>query len=335
MRETKHLLHYVQMFFQDYLRAHRGLSPHTIRAYRDAVKLLLEFLTKYKHVSKLSLDDLHAEAVLAYLAHLEEVRRNKTVTRNLRLSALRTFFGYLASQDILRSGQYQRVLSIPLKQTSLGVMNYLESREVKTVLGLIDQNLLKGRRDYSLLSFLYNTGARAQEICDLRVENIQLEPPPLVAITGKRRKTRIVPLWHETANLLKSYMEERHVIDKPAERIFASSRGEPLTRFGVRYIIQSRVASAFNHCPGLAQKKVGPHTFRHTTAMHLLQSGVDLTVIKNWLGHVNLSTTHAYVEIDLNMKRKALSACSPASSEDDLRRIVKQNDDIISWLDSI
>jgi integrase/recombinase XerD len=337
MKEAKRLLHHVQMFFQDYLRVQRGVSSQTIYAYRDALKLFLEFLVKHKnrHVTKLSPDDLSAEAVLAFLVHLEEVRHNKTVTRNLRLSAIRTFFRYLASQDTLRSGQHQRVVSLPFKQTSRGTMPYLEILEVQTILNLIGQDSPTGRRDYVLLNVLYNTGARVQEVCDLRVEDVHFETPPVVVLTGKRRKTRIVPLWQETATLLKSYLEERGIAEKAGEIIFVSARGVPLTRFGVRHIIQTRVSAAKGHCPGLIHKKVGPHTFRHTTAMHLLQSGVDLTVIKNWLGHVNLETTHAYVEIDLAMKQKALSAYPPASDAQRLHRIIKQNDDIISWLDAL
>jgi len=337
MKEISKLLHHVQKYFQDYLRVQRGVSAHTIYAYRDALKLFLSFLAKSKnrHVTKLSSDDLNAEAVLAFLIHLEGERGNKTVTRNLRLSALRTFFRYLASQDTLRAGQHQRVISLPIKQTSRGTMPYLEIQEVKTILSLIGQDSASDRRDYVLLSFLYNTGARVQEVCDLRVEDVHFGPPPVVVITGKRRKTRIVPLWQETVTLLKSYLDERGIADKAGEKIFVSARRVPLTRFGVRYIVQRRASAAISQCPDLAHKKIGPHTLRHTTAMHLLQSGVELTLIKSWLGHVKLATTHAYIEIDLAMKRKALSLYSPASDQNRLRRILKQNDNLIEWLNEL
>jgi site-specific recombinase XerD len=337
MKESKHLTYHVQKFFQDYLQAHRGLSSNTVFAYRDAIKLFLAFLSKHtrSHTSKLLLDDLSAENVLAFLSDVEKTRQCTVITRNLRLSALRSFFGYLVMQDTLHAGQYQRVISIPLKQSSHQLVEYLEVNEVKAIIDCINQNGKTGRRDYALLNFLYNTGARVQEACDLLIENIHFEPPPLATITGKGRKTRQVPLWPETVTLLKSYIAERGPSRGSLDNVFLNSAGYPLTRFGVRYIIRTRTAAAARHCPSLAAKKVGPHTFRHTTAMHLLQSGVDLTVIKNWLGHVNLETTHAYVEIDLEMKRKALSSCAPACKINNLKHLIKQNNDIICWLESL
>lgn len=337
MNGSKLLMHYVQGFFQDYLKAHRGLSSNTILAYRDAIKLFLAFLSRHtrSRTTKLSLDDLSAENALAFLSDIEKTRQCSAVTRNLRLSALRTFFGYLITQDTLRTGQYQKVVSIPVKQSSHRIVEYLEVMEVKAVMDCIDRNGATGRRDYALLNFLYNTGARVQEACDLCIEHVHLGSPPLVIITGKGRKTRQVPLWAETATLLKSYIAERGLSNSSLNNVFLNARGYPLTRFGVRHIIRSRITAAVKHCPTLAKKKVGPHTFRHTTAMHLLQSGVDLTVIKNWLGHVNLETTHAYVEIDLEMKRKALSSCAPVCKMDELTHLIKQNNDIICWLESL
>ena len=330
-------MHYVQKFFQDYLKTHRGLSSNTILGYRDAIKLFLAFLSKHtrSHITKLSLADLSSDNVLSFLNDIEKTRRCSVATRNLRLSALRTFFEYLTTQDTLHADQYQRVSAIPLKQSPYRMIGYLEVKEVKAVLSRIDRKRMSGRRDYALLNFLYNTGARVQEACDLRIENIHFDPPPLVTITGKGRKTRQVPLWPETATLLKSYIEERGSSQYPLQAVFLNARGQLLTRFGVRYIIQSRIAAAAEDCPSLAKKKVGPHTFRHTTAMHLLQSGVDLTVIKNWLGHVNLDTTHAYVQIDLEMKRKALASCAPACKIGNLRHLIKRNNDIICWLESL
>ena len=283
MNKSKQLMHYIQKFFQEYLTAHRGLSSNTVLAYRDAIKLFLAFLSRHKrsHITDLSLDDLSAENALAFLSDVEKTRQCSVSTRNLRLSALRTFFGYLVTQDTVHAGQYQRVVSIPIKRSSHRMMEYLEVKEVKAVMDCIDRKGASGRRDYALLNFLYNTGARVQEVCDLRVENVHFEPPPLVTITGKGCKTRQVPLWPETATLLKAYIAECGPSMNPLNRVFLNARGQSFTRFGIRYIIKSRIAAASKYCPNLAKKKVGPHTFRHTTAMHLLQSGVDLTVIKN------------------------------------------------------
>ena len=337
MNKSKQLMHYVQKFFQDYLKAHRGLSSNTVFAYRDAIKLFLAFLSLHtqSRTTKLSINDLNSENVLAFLIHVEETRGCSVATRNLRLSALRTFFEFLITQDTLHASQYQRVISIPLKQSSTRMMEYLEITEVKAVIDCIDRRRASGRRDYALLNFLYNTGARVQEACDLCIEHVHFEPLPLAIITGKRRKTRQVPLWPETATLLKSYIAERRPYRDSLNNVFINSRGYPLTRFGVGYIIRSRIDSAVHHCPSLAKKKIGPHTFRHTTAMHLLQSGVDLTVIKNWLGHVNLDTTHTYVEIDLEMKRRALSSCAPACTPRNLQHLIKHNNDLIGWLESL
>ena len=337
MSKANQLMHYVQKFFQGYLKTHRGLSRNTIFSYRDAIKLFLAFLSEHTQTltARLSLDDLTSDNVLAFLSHIEKTRLCSITTRNLRLSALHTFFGYLISHDTEHADQYQKVISIPIKQSSHPMMEYLEREEVKTIMDSIDQNDVIGRRDYTLLNFLYNTGARVQEACDLCIEHVHLDPPPLVVITGKRSKTRQVPLWPETATLLKSYIAERQPSRGSLNNVFLNSKGYALTRYGIRYIIQKRIDAAEKQCPSLGKKKVGPHTFRHTTAMHLLQAGVDLTIIKNWLGHVNFDTTHAYVEIDLEMKRKALSSCMPAYKIENLQHVIKQNNDVICWLESL
>lgn len=337
MNQSKMLLRHIQHFFQGYLNQVRGLSPNTILAYRDALKLFLLFVAtfKSKSVSRLALEDLDADTVLAFLKEIERTRKNSAVTRNLRLAALKTFFSYLITQDTLRVGQYQKIISIPIKRASKPLMGYLELKEMKSILNVIDRKTSSGQRDYVLLKFLYNTGARVQEACDLSVSAFQLQEPSWVIITGKGRKIRQVPLWPETASLLKTYLTNRTILDKPDAKVFVNSRGESLTRFGIRHIIQTRIERAIPQCPSLAAKKISPHTFRHTTAMHLLQAGVDLTVIKSWLGHVNLSTTHAYVEIDLEMKRKALSLCRPMEESAELKQLIKQNHDVISWLASV
>jgi len=337
MNQSKELLHHVQHFFQDYLSRDRGLSPNTILAYRDAVKLLLVFAAtfKSKSVAKLTLEDLDANTVLAFLKEIELRRKNSAVTRNLRLAAMKTFFSYLIPQDTLRAGQYQKIISIPQKRTAAPLVGYLEVKEVQHILDAIDRKTSLGQRDYALLQFLYNTGARVQEACDLTVSAFRLQDPPCVTITGKGRKIRQVPLWPDTASLLKTYFTNRLILDKPEAKVFVNSGGESLTRFGVRYIVRTRIKRAVPKCPSLATKKISPHTLRHTTAMHLLQAGVDFTVIKNWLGHVNLTTTHLYVEIDLEMKRKALSLCHPLEKSKELQRIVKQNRDVINWLEAV
>jgi len=268
VKGSKQLMHYVQRFFQDYLRAHRGLSNNTVFAYRDAIKLYLIFLSKHtrSHITKLSLDNLSVETVLAFLSDVETTRRCTVTTRNLRLSALRTFFGYLVTQDTLHASQYQRVLSLPVKRSSHRMMEYLEVEEVRAVMDCINRGEAIGRRDYALLNFLYNTGARVQEACDLCIEHVWFDSPPLVTITGKGRKTRQVPLWPGTAMLLKSYIAEHKASRITLKNVFLNARGQPLTRFGIRYILQTRIAAAVEHCPSLSKKESwSPHFPPHNS----------------------------------------------------------------------
>jgi integrase/recombinase XerD len=338
MNDSKALLPLVQAFFQEYLAGQRGLSRNTILAYRDAVKLFLSFLATSmgKQTARLKLDDLQAENVLAFLDDIEQKRHNRTATRNLRLAALRTFFQYLIREDTIRSGQYQKILAIPPKRTPRPVMGYLEVAEVQVILNSIDRSNPSGRRDYGLFSFLYNTGARVQEAVDVKVGAIRFSSPPIATLTGKGSKTRIVPLWQTTATILLAYLRERGVDKQSGARLFVNARGEPLTRFGVHHILRTRLVAAGSHCASIAAKRVSPHTFRHSTAMHLLQSGVDLTVIQRWLGHVQLATTHNYVEIDLEMKRKALAACNaPDEAAAGLQTVIDAHQDVIRWLDSL
>ena len=337
MSPAKHLLQFVQSFFLDYLTTQRGLSQHTVFAYRDSLKLFLMFVSKQvrRPPTKLTPTDLQAEVVLAFLNHLEQNRHNSIVTRNLRLAALRTFFKYLVAEDMLHAGQYQRVVAIPLKQRPHPTLEYLEVSEIKAVLNLIDRRTVAGRRDYALLSVLYNSGARVQEICDLKVKDIRFDKPPLATLTGKGKKTRHVPLWSETASLLLAYLKERGVTEQPDACIFVNAHTEPLSRFGVRHIIRSRIAAAAKRCFSLRGRCITPHTIRHSTAMHLLQSGVDLAVIGKWLGHVNLTTTQAYVEIDMEMKRKALATCTPVGRPEELDHILNQHKDVVRWLSAL
>ncbi len=338
MSDSKALLPLVQAFFQDYLAGQRGLSFNTILAYRDALKLFLAFLasTYRKPAARLRPDDLQAEQVLAFLDEVEQKRQNCTATRNLRLAALRTFVQYLISEDTIRAGQYQRIIAIPPKRNPRPVMGYLEAAEVQAILNSINRDHASGRRDYALFSFLYNTGARVQEVVDVTVGAVRFNAPPIATLTGKGSKTRIVPLWQTTATIVLTYLRERKVDKQPGAHVFVNSRGEPLTRFGVSHILRTRLAAAASSCASLIGKRVSPHTFRHSTAMHLLQSGVDLTVIQRWLGHVQLATTHTYVEIDLEMKRKALAACTPPDDTNaDLQRILEKNQDVIGWLESL
>lgn len=336
MKDNK-LLSLVQSFFQDYLLIHRGLSQNTIVTYRDALKLFFAFESarQNKAISRFTLDDIKAETILFFLSDLENNRKNSVITRNLRLAALKTFCNYLITKDTLRVGEYQKIIAIPQKRVCRKVIDYLDVHEVKLILNHIDRSSTGGQRDYVLLKLLYNTGARVQEICNLRVNSILLGHIPMVNIIGKGNKIRHVPIWPETAELLKNYLSVNNLLQYPESYLFLNMRGQPLGRFGVRYVVRQRCKEAEKVCPSLKSKHIGPHTFRHTIAMHLLQAGIDLSVIKSWLGHVNLETTNAYVEIDLEMKRKALATCLPANETVSLKKLLDKNKNILTWLESL
>lgn len=334
---SKTLMVFIQSFFTEYLATNRGLSPNTIMAYRDAIKMFLIFVAEQQKtpVAKLTPEGLTARLTMDFLKQLEDVRRNSIITRNLRLAALRTFFLYLSAEYPMRAGEYQKIIAIPLKRAVRPMMGYLEVGEMKAVLEGIDRSTLLGERDYVLLNLLYNTGARVQEICDLQIDSIRLESPAIVTLLGKGKKVRQVPLWEETKLLVQDYLKRRNLSSNSKSPLFLNSNGESIGRFGVRHIIKKRVEAAKNRCPSLTKKKIGPHTFRHTTAMHLLQSGVELSVIRSWLGHVSLSTTHAYVEIDLEMKRKALASCRAIGKVNRLDHVLHKNRDVIRWLETL
>lgn len=328
----------VQAFFQEFMAAQRGLSSNTILSYRDCLRIFLRFATERvgKPVDKIVIEDFDEELVVAFLVDLEATRGNSTPTRNTRLAALHTFFRYVAHQDPEVIARCQRICAIPTKRTEHKTIEYLEDNEMSAILDSIDQNSRNGLRDYALLLFLYNTGARAQEVVDLKIDDLRFETPSQVKLTGKGRKQRVCPLWPETIAALQNYLNhpDRHACQ--TSHVFLNARGKHITRFGIRHIVRRYGDKAAQTCSSLNSKKVNPHTLRHTTAMHLLQSGNDITVVKDWLGHVNVNTTHGYVEADLKMKRKALEACqAPATRTRRTGRGKWLNPDILQWLDEL
>ena len=322
-------------FFEQHLLAQRGLSGHTVLAYRDTLKLFLEFVgqRQRKTCAALMLADLTADRVRDFLDHLEHVRKNSVPTRNARLAAIHAFFNYLASLDPRHLAQAQAILAIPFKRHAHRVVEYLERDEVLKIFAGIDGRTLLGRRDDALLRLLYNTGMRAQELVDLDVNHLRFSRPHTVLIHGKGRKERTCPLWKETLAALKAYLQKRGVRLDDATPLFTNREGNRLTRFGVRYIIAHRVSVAANTCPSLLTRRVTPHTIRHTTAMHLLQSNVDLNMIRSWLGHASIETTNGYVEIDLEMKRKTLRSAEKLIPAKPNRKCSWRDDDkLLSWL---
>jgi integrase/recombinase XerD len=324
----------VKKFFSDYLPVQKGLAANTLAAYRDTLKLLLCYGAdrRKKAVEELTVEDLDEPLVLAFLDHLETDRGCSARTRNARLAAIRAFFGFLARENPLLLPQCQAIRAIPQKRHEHKTMAYLEENETRAVLDAADGPARAGIRDQALMLMLYNTGARVSEIANRKLGDLRLDDIPQVRLLGKGRKERSCPLWPETADALRAYLQERTPRDPRCEQVFLNARGSSLTRFGIRHILHKHVVQAQGTCPSLANKRVSPHTLRHTTAMHLLRSGNEVNMVSYWLGHANINTTHVYVEIDMEMKRRMLEkAPSPAIN----RAVPWRQPGILEWLDRV
>jgi site-specific recombinase XerD len=302
------ILRLVESFFRDYLQRVRGASPHTIAAYRDTLRLFFVFLGKScgRDVADLGIEHLTVEQVMAFLDHLEADRRNATATRNLRLTALRSLFRHLVREDPARAGQYQRVLSLPSKKARTPVISYLEPEEMRVLLAQPDLRKPREARDHALLIFLYNTGARISEALRVRWSEVQLGRPRQVHLHGKGRKDRILPLWPDTGRALRRLLALQ---PSPANGlVFCNARGQPLGRDGAAYILAKYINRAAARFPALRRKRVTPHVLRHSCTVALLQGGVDVSAIRDYLGHESIATTGRYTKTNLQMKRRVLDA---------------------------
>ena len=326
----------VESFFIEYLPRQRGASPHTIRAYRDALKLLFTF-TAQRHsrdVSSLGLDHLDADAVAAFLDYIEADRSNSASTRNCRRAAIRGFFKHLLRNDPTRSMQYTSVLAIPSKKARQRPSTYLEADDVRAIIAKPDRQTDDGWRDYALLLFLYNCGARVAEATALRWADLQLTPPRQVRLHGKGRKERLLPLWRETADALHRLCGMTTSADQ--QHVFVNHNGQPLTRDGIAYILRKYASAVARDRPTLAHKHVTPHVLRHSCAVALLQSGTDVTVIRDYLGHASVATTGRYITTNLQMKRDAMetfwrhSGIEPANAKP-----WKPKQDLLAFLQSL
>lgn len=337
MKDDHYLSGFVRVFFEDYLVCRRHLSHNTIRSYRDAIKLFIGYLVTRlrKRPTRLLVTDITEQLVVDFLGDLEKNRHNSIQSRNHRLVVLRRLFEYVALQEPVLSEHCRRLTTIPCKRhQELPEITYLEKNEMMAIVNAPDRRTALGQRDHAILLFMYNTGARVQEVADARASWLTLEPPPKVEILGKGRKWRTCPLWDGVAALLARALQERGQRGPDDPHLFLNRYGQPLSRFGIWKIIERYKRRVTATTPSLINKRVTPHTFRHTTAMHLLQSGVEINVIRSWLGHVNLSTTHRYAEIDLAMKRKALESCE-LTAEDAPRGRWRSDPDILVWLESL
>lgn len=328
----------IRRFFEEHLVSQRGLSPNTVLSYRDALKLLLQFAIqkRRKECTDLTVDDLTPQLIRQFLEDIERTRKNGAGTRNVRLAAIHAFFRYLGVTDPRLLAHCRSVLAVPFKRHARPVAGYLEHEEVLHIFRHIDVQKPQGRRDEALLRLLYNSGARAQEIVDLNVNHIRFSRPHYVRIHGKGQRERTCPLWVETVQAIKASLEDRGVRLSDNVPLFVNAKGHRLSRYGLRYIIAHRVAAAGKTCPSLLTRTITPHTWRHSTAMHLLQSGTDLNMIRSWLGHASIETTNLYVEIDLEMKQKTLESCKKLLPDNGRKKPSwKRNPSILEWLSTL
>jgi len=335
--KTTDFSRHITNFLGEYLPSQRNVSPNTIEAYRDVFALLLRYCRDRHDISpeRLTLRQIDEKLLSEFLQYLEQDRGCSSNTRNQRLAALRSFFRFVQTEDPQLLHQCQRILSIPFKRTSKTEVHYMTPEDVSAILKQPDLHFVNGRRDAVLLSLLYDTGARTQEIIDISVRDVRIETPAQVRLTGKNRKTRIVPLMKSTTDLLANYMREHDLNheEKGAAPLFYNHRGMRLSRSGLRYILDKYVESARSGTPGFTGR-ISPHTFRHTKAMHLLQSGSHIVVIKHILGHTDISTTQRYVKADLQMKRAALEKASISTPSLELPPW-QTNKNLLEWLRSL
>jgi site-specific recombinase XerD len=326
-----HLLH---SFFHEWLVQQRNISHHTVLSYRDSWRLFLRFVAarKNKPVAQLGLTDLTEPEVLAFLQYTEKERKTSIGTRNCRLAGLRSFFHFVADREPLVAAQCAEILRIPTKRAPQGTLCHLEDNEVSAILDQPNRSTSEGQRDHVLLAVLYNTGARIQEALNINPRALRLESPFHVRLFGKGRKERICPLWPETVALLKALLRKHPRCED--ESIFVNRYGRPLGAAGVRFKLKHYVEAAGRNTPSLIGKRVSPHTFRHSTAVSLVTAGVDVTVIRDWLGHASLDTTNHYARANVETKRKALEKVDPAARPGKPPRW-KRNPELMAWLDSL
>lgn len=322
-------------YFIDHLIAVKGLRPGSVRSYRDTIRLLLVFLAAEKHckITRLTLEDLTLERITAFLRYLEEERGNHIRTRNQRLAEIHSLLEYIATRSPEMLAVGQQIAAIPSKRVPPPEMRFLEREEIHSLLHRMPSKGRLALRDQALILFLYNTGARVQEVADLRVEQLDLREHPTVRLHGKGDKWRTCPLWQQTARTLTTLLGSLDPPPTPQSAVF-TAHGRPLTRYGIYKIVRRHAAGLDDARTG---RRITPHTFRHTAAVHMLEAGVEVNVIREWLGHVDVTTTNRYAEINTNTKLAALRATEPLDVSEGSRAtpIWRNDETLLRWLSSL
>lgn len=333
MKKITDLARHLSGFFTDFLPATRNLSRNTIKAYRDTFRLLLVFFREVHAIppEKLIIKKMNDKLIIQYLDWLQKERKCTNSTRNQRLAAIHTFFRYLQLQEPEKLMLCQKILTIPFKKSPKATIIHLTVEQTRQLLEQPDIRKKSGRRDMVLMSVLYDTGARVQEICDLRVRDVRLESPALVILTGKGCKSRQVPLLGNTVNLLQNYMEEFGLCrnGKQDMPLFHNQRYTALTRGGIAHILQ-KYAMRIKDMP----KKITPHILRHSKAVHLLQAGISIIMIRDILGHVSVQTTEIYAKVEMETKRNVLEKAYPDIVSENMPDW-NQNENLLDFLENL
>lgn len=323
---------YITKFFSEYLPSNLGASINTVKSYRDTfVQFISFFEEKYKIKSaKLSFDDITILSIEDFLLWLEEEKRISTATRNQRLAAIHSFFKYIQHREPAYFNLCTSILSIGFKKTSLSAISYLSLNEIKILFSLPNKKIKQEYRDLTMLVILYDTGARVQELIDLKLQQIRLDSKPIVYLQGKGNKTRVVPIGNDTANIIKKYIVD-NAITIPTDNLFKNKQQKPLTRAGVDYVLNKYIEIGRKQTPNLFKQTVSPHCMRHSKAMHLLEAGVNLIYIRDFLGHASVTTTEIYAKTNPELKRKFLEESSISLGV--TSKYSKQSkEDLLQWL---
>jgi site-specific recombinase XerD len=339
MKKTVDFPYCVSKFLAQYLPGEAGSSSNTILSYRDTFTLFLKYCKTKENVlpENMTLDRITKESVCAFLYWLENERGCSVSTRNQRLAAIHSFCRFMQTEDIVRINQYQQVILIPKKKGKSGTVNYMSPEGIRLILEQPDLKTPSGRRDMVLLSLMYDSGARVQELADISVGDFRKELPATLRLTGKGNKTRIVPLMEPTADIVRQYICEfdLDVNSKRSYPLFQNRHGGKFTRAGIKYILDKYVESARKENGGLLPDVISPHSFRHSKAMHLLHAGVNLVYIRDILGHADLKTTEIYARIDGEMKRKALEEAFTNTIPSEATPQWQQDGELLNWLQSL
>lgn len=332
-RTQNNFSYYLTMFFTEYLVNQRNISHNTIKSYRDTFKILLKYLQTEKNItlSKISFTDFNKEVIIEFLNHLEINNKNSISTRNQRLACIHAFCKFVQGEEPIYINNLQRIIDIPFKKAIYKTIEYLTPYAIKVLLNQPNLNTQKGLRDLVIMSLLYDTGARIQELIDLTIKDIRLDTPSVIILHGKGNKYRQVPIMENTKKLLKKYIDN---IEKyNSQYLFESSKGKKFTRKGICYII-NKYAEKSHKITSSVPKKIHPHQFRHTKAMHLLQSGVNLIYIRDFLGHVDIKTTEIYAKYDTETKRKAIENAYPDLMQFEIPNW-RHDEELLKWLNSL